>query len=251
MDNQTFIIASIILCSLGGWYVVITKYLALKKMVKEHIPGMGPPPVVDFMDTHHYAPATQQPSLAATRKEPSAAVSTTATDLEKRLACNLACMLHICGFALVFGVPFLNVIVPLLFWLWHKERHPFLDKQGREVVNFQITYTILQFLCLGAGVLFIRYLPEHAEKLFTFAKITRVVFSSGLHLPFNMFTMVPFIWCCVVMIRGAVAAYNGVNFKYPMTQQFIFTPKANNTRHAATQPATADATNIQSNVNFS
>ena len=35
MDNQAFVIASIILCSFGGWYVVVTKYLALKKMVKD------------------------------------------------------------------------------------------------------------------------------------------------------------------------------------------------------------------------
>lgn len=247
MDNQTFVIASILLCSLGGWYVVATKYLALKKMVKDnnqmppHIPGMGPPPVSnipfsipeEFLEpevarakepetnsTAHVAPKLSAPTGSAMPRMP------TVVSSEKRLICNQTCMLHLTGFAIVSGIPFLNIIIPTLFWLWKKEQHPYFAKQGREVINFQITFTLLQFLCLGGGVFFIRYMPENAEKLFAFFKITRIVFSSGMYLPFNIFTVVPFFWCCVVMIRGAVAAYHGVSYKYPGSQQFLFSNPA-------------------------
>lgn len=260
MDNQTFIIASFLLCSLGGWYVVATKYLALKKMVKDnnqmppHIPGMGPPPVSNIpfsIPEEFLEPETaraNEPEPNATKYEvpkqkqtaPTAPImpsTPTVVSSEKRLICNQTCMLHLTGFAIISGIPFLNILIPTLFWLWKKEQHPYFAKQGREVINFQITFSLLQFLCLGGGVLFIRYMPENAEKLFAFFKITRIVFASGMYLPFNIFTVVPFFWCCVVMIRGAVAAYHGVSYKYPGSQQFLFSNPPARAAQAAHIPA--------------
>lgn len=264
MDNQTFIIASVILCSLGGWYVVVTKYLALKQMVKDknndipqHIPGMGPPPVSnipftipeEFLGQEEYlddeelymqeqeaiqarqrmqqrmqqeAAPQSTPVTAPTPAYVAPPLLTLSPSEEKRLICNHASIMHLLGFGIISGVPFLNVLLPTVFWLWKKEQHHYIEKQGKEVINFQITFSLIQFLCLGAGVLFIRYMPSHAEKLFAFTKITRIVFSSGMYLPFNVFTVIPFFWCCIVMIRGAVAAYHGLTYKYPGTQQFLF-----------------------------
>lgn len=274
MDNQTFIIASFLLCSLGGWYVVATKYLALKKMVKDnnqmppHIPGMGPPPVSnipfsipeEFLETAEPALA-RDPEPNASRyeppRQPTTAMSSAQPPIstEKRLICNQTCMLHLSGFAIISGIPFLNIIIPTLFWLWKKEQHPYFARQGREVINFQITFTIIQFLCLGGGVLFIRYMPEHAEKLFAFFKITRIVFASGMYLPFNIFTVVPFFWCCIVMIRGAVAAYHGVSYKYPGSQQFLFSnpparPLQASPMPAPVQPPPAAPSPVNNRVSF-
>ena len=39
-------------------------------------------------------------------------------------------------------VPPGNVIGPLLIWLFKKDEHPFIEQQGREALNFQITFTI-------------------------------------------------------------------------------------------------------------
>ncbi len=257
MNNQTFILAGIVLCSFGGWYVVVTKYLALKKMIKDpdnplppHIPGMGPPPVGNvayipeddpFVPQSMYAPH-REPTMAAPTPPPVSAPQSAVpltTALEKRQICNYACILHLSGFAIITGVPFLNIMLPAIFWLWKKETHPFFAKQGREVINFQITYTLIQFLCLGAGVLFIRYMPATATKLFAFTKVTQIVFSSGMHVPYNVFTVLPFFWCCIVMVRGAVAAYHGINYKYPVAQQFIYAS-------AAQQPA--QQTNVSPTV---
>src|SRR3982751_2490757 len=122
MDNQTFIIACLITCSLGGWYVVISKYLALKHMIKDpddemtaHIPGMGPPPIShepfsvapDLMQStpnNNYEAETSNPA-------PNPQIPIT-TAQEKRQLCNMACVLHLLGFAIVTGVPFLNVLFP-------------------------------------------------------------------------------------------------------------------------------------------
>lgn len=49
---------------------------------------------------------------------------------------------HAASFA-GFVIPFGNVLGPLLVWLLKREGMPFVDDQGKEAVNFQITMTIV------------------------------------------------------------------------------------------------------------
>ncbi len=258
MESQTFILASIVLCSLGGWYVVLTKYLALRDMVKDpkdklppHVPGMGPAPVSDstFMFPEGLLPAEQHGMFAHLQ---AAKGGVRNPQLEKRIICNQTCILHLLGFGIIAGVPFLNILLPTMYWLWHKEQHPFFAKQGFEIINFQITVSILQFICLGAGTLFIRFMPESAANLFAYTRIMKLVFSSSMYVPFNIFTALPFFWACVVMIRGAVAAYHGVAYKYPMTQHFLLMPSSNNTPPQTSKPnPVIEPVKTQNRVNFS
>jgi uncharacterized Tic20 family protein len=53
---------------------------------------------------------------------------------------------------------FVILIVPLLLWSWKKNQSYKIDKQGRQVLNFQITMTLLLFaaaLLLVAGPILI------------------------------------------------------------------------------------------------
>ncbi len=45
-----------------------------------------------------------------------------------------------------FVVPFGNVLAPLLIWAIKKDESRFVDENGKEAVNFQITWTALLFL---------------------------------------------------------------------------------------------------------
>jgi hypothetical protein len=65
---------------------------------------------------------------------------------------------HLMG--LLFFVPLGNVIGPLVFWLLRRQDSPFIDDQGKESLNFQITiapaYLIGWFttwMCVGWFVL--------------------------------------------------------------------------------------------------
>lgn len=40
-----------------------------------------------------------------------------------------------------------NVIIPLLIWSWKKKSSYKIDKHGRDVLNFQITITLMLFAC--------------------------------------------------------------------------------------------------------
>ena len=74
--------------------------------------------------------------------EPQASDPTAAPQADHdKNARNLAVLCHLFGL-LGLMVPPCNVIGPLLIWLLKKEEHPFIEDQGREALNFQITFTI-------------------------------------------------------------------------------------------------------------
>lgn len=54
------------------------------------------------------------------------------------------------------GLPILNIILPFILWLVKKEESPDFDKQGKQVLNFQLTMTILFF---PAIVLMVYFFP--------------------------------------------------------------------------------------------
>jgi uncharacterized Tic20 family protein len=96
-------------------------------------------------------------------------------------------LLHLSGLAgLVF--PFGNLIAPLVLWLIRKDRSTFLDDQGREVLNFQIAFSI--YLILSAILIFV---------LVGFVLLPVIVIT-GL----------------VLMIIAAVRANEGTWYRYPL-----------------------------------
>ncbi len=46
-----------------------------------------------------------------------------------------------------FVIPFGSILGPLIIWLIKKDTMPFVDDQGKEALNFQITVAIALFVC--------------------------------------------------------------------------------------------------------
>ena len=63
---------------------------------------------------------------------------------------NWAMLCHLAGLSLYIGLPFGNIIVPLGIWLVKKDKDPAVATEGREAINFNISFTIYG---LVAGVL--------------------------------------------------------------------------------------------------
>ena len=91
------------------------------------------------------------------------------------------------------AVPFGNVIAPLVIWLVKKDGFPFVDEQGKEALNFEITLTIGAFLCIP---------------------LVFVLIGIPLLLALGIFGM-------VYNIIGAVKANEGVHFRYPFRIEFF------------------------------
>jgi hypothetical protein len=55
---------------------------------------------------------------------------------------------HLAALAGFTGLPFANVLGPLILWLIKKDDFPFVDDQGKESLNFQISMAIYALITL-------------------------------------------------------------------------------------------------------
>ena len=89
------------------------------------------------------------------------------------------------------GIGFL--VGPLVVWLVKRDDDPFIDEQGQEAVNFQLTMFLALFLC-SPLILIVIGIP--------------IMIAIG----FAMF---------IVPIVAAVRTSNGEHFRYPLTIRFF------------------------------
>jgi len=112
-------------------------------------------------------------------------------DIDKQ-ARTYAMLAHILGFA-TFVFPLGNILGPLIVWLIKKDEYPFVNDQGKEALNFQIS-----FLIYGA-----------ASALLIFA-IVGIALAPAVFVCWVVFTIV-----------AAVNANDGKAYRYPLTIRFI------------------------------
>ncbi len=111
----------------------------------------------------------------------------TAEERNWGMICHLAAL---AGFVLpMFG----NIIGPLVVWLIKKEQFAFVNDQGKEALNFQITMVIAGFVC---GLLMIAMI-------------------GFLLLPALAVVNIVFI------VLAAVQASKGVAYRYPFAIRFL------------------------------
>jgi uncharacterized Tic20 family protein len=89
--------------------------------------------------------------------------------------------------------PFAHIIAPLVVWLAKKETSAFVDIEGKEAVNAQITFTIyfciaivLCFVLIGIPMLVVLYLAN-----------------------------------VILVIVAAISAYDGRPYRYPFILRFV------------------------------
>jgi len=90
-------------------------------------------------------------------------------------------------------IPFGSIIGPLVIWQIKKNEMPFVDDQGKEALNFQITVAIIAIICLVLVLILIGILLLWA------LAIANLVF----------------------IIIAALAANNGQAYRYPFAFRFI------------------------------
>jgi uncharacterized Tic20 family protein len=134
-------------------------------------------------------PSTDAPPAA---EPPPAADAPTATEPSKE-AKQYGMLCHITGLAGLLTAGFGNWIGPLIVWLLKKEEHPFVDDQGKEALNFQITCLIGYLIGIITAVVFI-----------------------GILIMMAVFVL----WLIFTIIAG-VKASEGVAYRYPFSIRLI------------------------------
>ncbi len=104
-----------------------------------------------------------------------------------------AMLCHLSALATYIGLPFGNIIGPLVVWMIKRETSPFVDDQGKEALNFNISMIIYGIVC---AVLMLVVIGFFLLILLCIAHI-------------------------VLTIIAAIKANNGETYRYPATIRFV------------------------------
>lgn len=118
---------------------------------------------------------------------------------------------HLLALTALLGVPFGNVLGPLVIWLIKKEEDPFVDACGKESLNFQITAMIatLALVLLAGCAMILSVIPIAG-------------FFSLLLLPLiGVSALALFIGVTVFTIIAAIRSSEGQMYRYPYTIRLI------------------------------
>lgn len=99
---------------------------------------------------------------------------------------------HLAGFA-GFVVPFGNVLGPLIVWAIKKDEIPFVNDQGKEALNFQLTMTIAVIVSIFLMFILIGF------------------FLIGVLCLYDL----------IIIIIASIKANEGVAYRYPITIRFF------------------------------
>ncbi len=147
----------------------------------EPIPGDGPPQTVP--------PAAGITPIPGGVSGSGGAPASQANSQER----TFAMLTHLTAFVALLGIPFGNIFGPLVVWLVKREQFAFVDQQGKESLNFQISMTIY---LIAAGIL-------------SFLLIG---------IPFLIALAIAWV---VLVIVASVKANGGEPYRYPLTIRFI------------------------------
>ncbi|MDG1806043.1 DUF4870 domain-containing protein [Flavicella sp.] len=117
-----------------------------------------------------------------------------------------AFLIHISAL-LGFLFPFGGIIIPLVLWKAQKTESPFLNNNGKEAVNFNITYGFYKVI-LAVG-LFTSFF------VFAFLNVPGIIF-----LLFGIYGLFELMSVCLIII-AASKAQKGETYQYPMTINFL------------------------------
>ena len=102
--------------------------------------------------------------------------------------------LHLSGLSgLILSFALAHIVVPLVIWLVKRSDSPEIDATGKEVLNFQISYTIYSLIAGGLCFVLIGFV------------ILPIVLSAWL--------------ACIII--AAVKTSNGEEYHYPATIRFL------------------------------
>jgi hypothetical protein len=142
---------------------------------------------------------------------------------------NLAAIIHLSVFTKFF-IPLGNFILPILIWTMNKDKSDFVDRHGKQAINFQISlllYTII-IACLTIplflfGVLNSVEFPEfwhmydfdfHISRRDSFNVILVTIIAGIL-------AIAAFIFEIIFVIIATSKANQGEPYNYPITINFL------------------------------
>ena len=117
---------------------------------------------------------------------------------------NWAMGCHLAALTAYVGVPFGNILGPLIIWLLKKDQFLLVDEHGKQSLNFQISM-IIYGLLLGVAIII--------------TAITVILISVAVLLGILLAFLV--IADFVLVVIAAIKVSNGESYQYPFTIRFV------------------------------
>ncbi|MGB5981884.1 MAG: DUF4870 domain-containing protein [Nonlabens sp.] len=139
-----------------------------------------------------------------------------------------------CIHLLTFGkwvFPLGNFVLPIILWMVNSNKSSFIDKNGREALNFQISITlytvVLAFIgggviigtMISGGPVFWENIDNHSFLFTENVGIFSTVMASGIICGTSILALA--IIDVVCTIKAALAAREGDDYCYPITINFV------------------------------
>ncbi|WP_138502780.1 DUF4870 domain-containing protein [Nostoc sp. PA-18-2419] len=122
-------------------------------------------------------------------------------------------------FLVFLGIPLylpLNLLAPLLIWRFQKVKYPWIDLQGKESLNFQISLTFYTLIFIVISLFFV--LTSLSLAVSTNSKVNQVEITLDSLLILIMYLILLMLLLqSFVVSFAAIKAYNGEHYRYPLT----------------------------------
>ena len=143
---------------------------------------------------------------------------------------NLGTFIHLSTFAKWF-FPFGNFIAPLILWSAQKNKSHFIDKNGREAINFQLSILLYTIALVIISIPFFVWQGIQLEGTNAALYINDSIHSQGDVASLGPILIIAIIVGALVLgiaffeiisvVSAAIKASKGEDFSYPLTINFI------------------------------
>ncbi len=137
------------------------------------------------------------------------------------MLCHLSALLAwiLVLFLVFLGIPLylpLNLLAPLMIWRCQKAKYPWIDFQGKESLNFQISLTFYTFIFIIVSLFFVLTSFSLAVTSNSTINEVKITLDSLLIVLTCLISLILILQSFLVTF-AAIKAYNGEHYRYPFT----------------------------------
>ncbi|MCC1484971.1 DUF4870 domain-containing protein [Winogradskyella immobilis] len=140
---------------------------------------------------------------------------------------NLATFIHLSTFSR-FIIPFGNFIGPLVLWIANKEKSEFIDKNGKQVINFQISILLYTLIIGTISVPFFIFKILNGIDFLDFNGFYDFHLKIGKPSPLlyiggglGILAFLGFLLELALIVKASLSARDGKTYNYPLTINFL------------------------------
>lgn len=140
---------------------------------------------------------------------------------------NLATFIHLSTFSR-FIIPFGNFIGPIVLWAANKDKSEFVDRHGKQAINFQISVLLYAIIIGTISVPFFIFKLFRGLDVIDFNGFHNFHINVGEPSPLlyiggglGALAIIAFIIELALIVKASLSARDGEDYKYPLTINFL------------------------------